>query len=147
MKSDQPDETKEPSKKDRKGKKKRDKGSKGKRKGKGKGKGKGKKGSRKKKHQEEDLEDGFLRVSTTAPDHLSQQTSQPTDLPEIKSPPETVLPTEVLDRTLAEMSTREPDSTTVVPSALPESRVTEEVEKFTRRCAAPPQTPSCHLQF
>lgn len=137
MQSDQPDEPKEVSKKDRKGKKnkkKRDKGSKGKRKG----KGKGKKGSRKKKHEEEGLEDGFLRVSTTLPEYLSQEPFLPTELPEIKSAQEAVIPTEVFDKTLMEMPTHKPDSTTeaptVVPSALPESVVTEEVDKFTCRC-------------
>lgn len=145
MQSDQPDdEPKELSKKDRKGKK-RDKGSKGKgkRKGKGKGKGKGKKGSRKKKH-EEGLEDGYLRVSTTLPEYLSQEPFQPTELPEIKNILETVIPTEVFDKTTMEMPTHEPDSTneapTAVPSALPKSKVTEEVDKFTCRCS-PPQPP------
>ena len=151
MQSDQPDEPQEHSDKDRKGKKnkkKRDKGSKGK--GKRKGKGKGRKGSRKKKHQEEGLEDGFLRVSTTLPEYLSQEPYQPAELPDIKSTVEPVTPTEVFDKTLMEMPTHEPDSTTeaptVVPSALPESKVTEEVDEFTCRCS-PPQTPSCHLQF
>lgn len=143
MQSDQPDEPNESSKKDGKGKKnkkKRDKGSKGK----GKRKGKGKKGSRKKKHQEEGLEDGFLRVSTTLPEYLSQEPFLPTELPEIKSTLDTVIPTEVFDKTLMEMPTHEPDSTTeaptVVPSVLPESKVTEEVDKFTCRCS-PPQPP------
>lgn len=151
--SDQPDEPKENSKKDRKGKKnkkKRDKGSKGKGKRKGKGKGKGRKGSRKKKHQEEGLEDGYLRVSTTLPEYLSQEPFRPTELPEIKSTVESVSPTEVFDKTFMEMPTHEPDSTaevpTVMPSALPESKVTEEVDKFTCRCPLP-QTPSCSLQF
>lgn len=140
MQSDQPDEPKEHSKKDRKGKKnkkKRDKGSKGKH------KGKGKKGSRKKKH-EEGLEDGFLRVSTALPEYLSQEPFQPTVMPETKSTLDTVTPTEVFDKTLIEMPTHEPDSTTeaptVVSSALPESEVTEEVDKFTCRCC-PPQSP------
>lgn len=146
MQGDQPSEPKEHSKKDRKGKKnkkKKDKGSKGKR------KGKGKKGSRKKKHEEEGLDDGFLRVSTKLPEYLSQEPFQPTELPEIKSPLVTVIPTEVFDKNLMEMPTHEPDSTTeapkVLPSALPESKVTEEVDKFTCRCS--PQTHSCHLQF
>lgn len=138
MQSDQPtDEPKEHSKKDRKGKKnkkKRDKDSKGKRKG----KGKGKKGSRKKKHHEEGLEDGFLRVSTALPEYLSQEPFQPTEYPEIQRMLEIVIPTDVYDKTLMEMPTHEPDSTTeaptVVPSALPESKVTEEVDEFT-----PPQ--------
>lgn len=143
MQSDQPDEPKEVSnsdKKDKKNKKKRDKGSKGK--GKGKRKGKGKKGSRKKKHEEEALEDGFLRVSTTPPEYLSQEPFLTTGLPEIKTTLETLIPTEVFDNTVVEMPTHELDSTTetptVVPSALPESVVTEEVEKFTCRCLPPP---------
>lgn len=147
MHSDRPDEPKVVSssdRKDKKNKKKRDKGSKGK--GKGKRKGKGKKGSRKKKHQEEDLQDGFLRVSTTPPKYLSQQPFLTTELPEIKSTLETVIPTEVFDKTLMEMPTHEPDYTTeaptVVPSALPESVITEEVEKFTCRCPPPPPLPA-----
>ncbi len=149
MKSDQPDDPKEHSKKDRKGKKnkkKRDKGSKGKRKGRGKGKGKGKRGSRKKKHEEEGLEDGFLRVSTTLPEYLSQEPFQPTELPETENTLETVFPTEVIDKTLMEMPTHEPDSTTKAPtvlsSELPESKVTEEVEKFTCRCSPPQPSPA-----
>lgn len=139
MQSDRPDEPKERSKKDRKGKKnknKRDKGSKGKgkRKGKGKGKGKGKKGSRKKKHEEKGLEDGFLRVSTSLPEYLSQELFQPTELPEMKKTLEIMIPNEVFEKTHTEMPTHEPDSTTeaptVVPSSLPESKVTEEVDKF-----------------
>lgn len=132
VQSDQPDEPKEHSKKDRKGKKKRDKGSKGK--GKGKRKGKGKKGSRKKKHEEAALEDGFLRMSTTLPEYLSQEPFQPTELPEIKNTLETVIRTEISSKTLVEMPTHEPDSATetptVMPSALPESKVPEEVDKF-----------------
>lgn len=143
MQSDQPEEPKEHSKKNRKGsKKKRDKGSKGK--GKRKGKGKGKKGSRKKKHEEEGLEDGLLRVSTKLPEYLSQEPFQPTELPEIKNTLETVIPTEVFDKSLMEKPRHEPDSTTeaptLVPSALPESKVTEEVDKFAFSCS-PPQPP------
>lgn len=146
MQNDQPDEPKDVStsdKKDKKNKKKRDKGSKGK----GKRKGKGKKGSRKKKHEEEGLlEDGFLRVSTTPPEYLSQEPILTTELPEIKSTLETFIPTEVFDKTLMEMPTHEPDSTTeapsVVPSTLPESVVTEEVETFTCRCPPPPPLPA-----
>lgn len=144
MQSDQPEDTKEQSKEDRKGKKnkkKRDKGSKGK----GKGKGKGKKGSRKKKHEEEGLEDGFFRVSTMLPEYLSQEPFQPTELPDFKSTLETVIPTEVLDKTFMEMPTHEPDSTTeaptVIPSVLPESKVTEEVDKLTCRCPSTPPHP------
>ncbi|KAG8006874.1 Collagen alpha-1(XI) chain, partial [Nibea albiflora] len=132
MQSDQPSEPKENSKKERKGKKnkkKRDRGSKGK----GKRKGKGRKGSRKKKHEEEALEDGFLRVSTTLPEYLSQEPFQPTEVPEIKSTLETAIPTEVFNKTIMEMPTHEPDSTTepptVGPSELPESKVTEEEGK------------------
>lgn len=144
MHSDQPSEPKENSKKDRKGKKnkkKRDKGSKGK----GKRKGKGKKGSRKKKHEEEALEDGFLGVSTTLPEYLSQEPFQPTEVAEIKSTLETAIPTEAFDKTFMEMPTHEPDSTTeaptVGPSELPESKVTEEVDKFTCRCSPNPLLP------
>ena len=145
MQSDQPGEPQEQSKEDRKGKKnkkKRDKGSKGKGRRKGKGK---KKGSRKKKHEEEGLEYGFLRVSTTLPEYLSQEPFQPTQLPDLKSTLETVIPAEVFDKTLMEMPTHEPDSTieapTVVPSALPESKVTEEVDKLTCSCPATPPHP------
>ena len=130
MQSDQPDEPTEVAKKDRKGKKnkkKRDKGSKGKR------KGKGKKGSRKKKHEEEGLEDGFLRVSSKLPEYLAQEPF-PTEFPEIKSTQETLTPSEVFDKSFMEMPTHEPDTTTkgpsLVSSALPESVVTEEVDKF-----------------
>lgn len=134
MQNDQPDEPKEVSNSVRKGKKnkkKRDKGSKGK----GKRKGKGKKGSRKKKHEEEGLlEDGFLRVSTAPPEHLSQEPILTTRLPEIESTLGTFISTEVFDKTLMEMPTHEPDSTTeaptVVPSAMPESVGTEEVETY-----------------
>lgn len=143
MQSDQPEEPKEQSKEDRKGrknKKKRDRGSKGKGKRKGKGK---KKGSRKKKHQEEGLEDDFLRVSTILPEYLSQEPFQPTELPDLKSTLISVIPSEVLDKSLMEMPTHEPDSTTeaptVLPSPLPESKVTEEVDKLTCRC--PPSLP------
>lgn len=139
MQSDQPDEPKEESKKDRKGKKnkkKRDKGSKGKR------KGKGKKGSRKKK-DEEGLEDGSLQVSTTLPEYLSQEPLLPTEVPEIERTQDIIIPTEVFDETLVEMPTHEPDSTTqeptVVPRALPESVVAEEVDTFT--CRRPPTSP------
>lgn len=143
MQSDQPDEPKKRSKKDRKGKKnkkKRDKGSKGK--GKRKGKGKGKKGSRKKKHEEEVLEEGFLKISTTLPEYPSQEPFQPTELPELKKNIEN--PTEVFYEALTEMPTHEPDSTTeaptLVPSSLPESKVSEEVDKFT--CTPPQPVPA-----
>lgn len=142
--SDQPGEPKEHSKKDRKGKKKRDKGSKGK--GKGKRKGKGKKGSRKKKHEEAALEDGFLRMSTTLPEYLSQEPFQPTELPEIKNTLETVIPTDISGKSLVEMPTHEPDSATeaptVMPSALPESKVPEEVDKFACRRSSPQPSPA-----
>lgn len=143
MQSDQQDEPKKHSKKDRKGKKnkkKRDRGSKGK--GKGKGKGRGRKGSRKRKHEEEGLEDGFLRVSTKLPEYQSQEPFQPTELPEITNTAEAVISTEAYDKTLMEMPTHEPDFTTeapsVVPSALPESKVTEEVDQFPCRCPSIP---------
>uniref|UniRef100_A0A3Q3S7N0 Collagen, type V, alpha 3a n=1 Tax=Mastacembelus armatus TaxID=205130 RepID=A0A3Q3S7N0_9TELE len=100
MQNSEPDELKE----------KRDKGSKGK--GKGKRKGKGKKGSRKKKDEEEILEDGFLRVSATTPAYLSQESFQATNL-------ETANPTEVFEKTLMEMPTHEPDSTPEVPALVP----------------------------
>uniref|UniRef100_A0A665U4L7 Collagen, type V, alpha 3a n=1 Tax=Echeneis naucrates TaxID=173247 RepID=A0A665U4L7_ECHNA len=114
MQSDQPEVPEEAPKKDRKGKKnkkKRDKGSKGKRKG---------------------LEGGFLKVSTTLPEYLSQEPSLTTELPGIKSTQETVNPTEASNKTLEEMPTHEPDITTqaptLVPSAVPETGVTEEVD-------------------
>lgn len=130
MQRDQPGEQKDHSKKDRKGKKnkkKRDRGSKGK--GKGKRKGKGRKGSRKKKHEEESLqEEGFLSVSTTAPGY---GLFQPTEAPHIKKTLETTIPSEIFDQTLMEMPTLTPDSTTeaptVVSSPLPETKVSEEV--------------------
>lgn len=143
MQSDEPDgptEISSSDRKDKKSKKKRDKGSKGK----GKRKGKGKKGSRKKKHEEEDLEEGFLRVSTTPPAFLPQEASLATELPGITSTIDTIITTDVY----VEMPTHEPDSITeaptVVPSALPESVVTAEVEQFTCRCPPPPPSP---LQF
>lgn len=152
MQSDQPGEQKERSKKDRKGKKnknKRDKGSKGKgkRKGKGKGKGKGRKGSRKKKHEESGPEDGFLRVSTTLPEYLSQEPFQPTELPEFKKSLENKIPAEALENPNSEMPTHEPKSATeaptVVPSVLPESEVTEEVDKFTIDAPHPDPSLQC----
>lgn len=127
MQRDQPGEQKDHSKKDRKGKKKRDRGSKGK--GKGKRKGKGRKGSRKKKHEEESLqEEGFLSVSTTVPGY---GVFQPTEAPHIKEILETTIPSEIFDQTLMEMPTLTPDSTTEAPtvlsSPLPETKVSEEV--------------------
>lgn len=169
MQSDQPGERKEPSKKERKGKKnknKRDKGSKGKgkRKGKGKGKGKSRKGSRKKKHEESGPEDGFLRVSTTLPEYLSQEPFQPTELPEFKENVENKIPAEALENPGTEMPTHEPESATdaptVVPSLFPESEITEEVDKFTYRCSPPwpipamcssnqslPSSPNCRVHL
>lgn len=142
MQSDQPDEPEQGSKKNRKGRKnknKRDKGSKGKgkRRGKGKGKGKGKKGSRMKKHEESELEEGFLKVSTTLPEYLSQEPFQPTELPEIQKTLETMIPAEVLGKSHMEVPTHEPDSATEapteVPSPMPEQEVSEEVDKLTYR--------------
>lgn len=140
MQSDQPSEVQEHSETDRKGKKnkkKRDKGSKGK----GKRKGKGRKGSRKKKHEEDALEDGFLKVSTNLPEYLSQEPYRPTEMPEMKQTSESIIPSEVPeDKTHMEMPTHEPDSSTQAPtvmsSALPESEVTEEVDMFI--CRSPP---------
>lgn len=143
MESDQPDEQKQHSTKDRKGKKnknKRDKGSKGK--GKRKGKGKGKKGSRRKKHEENDLEDGFLRVSTPLPSYLSQEPFQPTELPDIQKGLETMIPAEDLGKSFTEMSTQELESAMEAPTEVLESKVTEEVDKLT--CDLHPHP---HLQF
>lgn len=135
MQSDEPTEPEEAPKKNRKGKKdkkKRDKGSKGKR------RGKGKRGSRKRKHEEEVLEDGFLTLSTALPHYQTQEPFQPTELPEIKSTLETTIPADVFNKTFTEMSTHEPDFTTeaptLVPGTLPVSKVTEEVDKLTCRC-------------
>lgn len=130
LQRDQPEEQKDPSKKDRKGKKnkkKRDRGSKGK--GKGKRKGKGRKGSKKKEHEEETLqEEGFLSVTRTAPRY---GTFQPTEVPRAKKTPETTILPEGFDQTLMEMPTLTPDSPTegptVVSSPLPETKVSEEV--------------------
>lgn len=134
MPSDELAEEKEVSKKgkrDKKNKKKRDKNSRGKR------KGKGKKGSKKKKHEEEGVEEGFLRVSTTLPEFQSQESFQPTELPDIRSTLKTNFPTQAFDRTTVEMSTHKPDFTTeaptVVPSMLPVPKVTKEVDKLTSR--------------
>lgn len=129
MQRDQAEERNENSK-DRKGKKKRDRGSKGK--GKGKRKGKGKKGSRKKKHEEASLhEEGFLSVSTTVPEYLSQGSFQPTELPDTKSTLETTMPSEAFYQSIMEKPTLKPDSTTeaptLEPAALPEREVSEEV--------------------
>lgn len=130
MQGDQAGERNENSKKDRKGKKKRDRGSKGK--GKGKRKGKGKKGSRKKKHEEDSLhEEGFLSVSTTVPEYLSQGSFQPTELPDTKSTLETTMPSEAFYQSIMEKPTLKPDSTTeaptLEPAPLPEREVSEEV--------------------
>lgn len=132
MQRDQAGEPNENSKKDRKGKKKRDRGSKGKGKGKRKGKGKGKKGSRKKKHEEDSLhEEGFLSVSTTVPEYLSQGSFQPTELPDTKSPLETTMPSDAFYQSIMEKPTLKPDSTTeaptLEPAPLPEREVSEEV--------------------
>lgn len=130
MQRDQAGERNENSKKDRKGKKKRDRGSKGK--GKGKRKGKGKKGSRKKNHEEDSLhEEGFLSVSTTVPEYLSQGYFQPTELPDTKSTLDTTMPSEAFYQSIMERPTLKPDSTTqaptLEPAPLPEREVSEEV--------------------
>lgn len=133
---DQPDEQKQRSRKDRKGKKnknKRDKGSKGK--GKRKGKGKGKKGSRRRKHEEDDLEDGFLRVSTPLPSYLSQEPFLPTELPEIQKGLKTTIPPEDLRKSFTVMPTRE-------LAEVLESKVTEEVDKLTCRPSPPSSAPA-----
>lgn len=143
MESDQPDEQKQHSTKDRKGKKnknKRDKGSKGK--GKRKGKGKGKKGSRRKKHEENDLEDGFLTVSTALPSYLSQEPFQPTELPEIQKGLETMIPAEDLGKSFTEMPTQELESAMEAPTEVLESKVTEEVDKLTCRRSPPSSAPA-----
>lgn len=137
MQRDQTEEQKDHSKKDRKGKKnkkKRDRGSKGK--GKGKRKGKGRKGLRKKKQEEQSLqEEGFLSVSTTTPGYGP---FQPTEVPHIKKTVETTVPSEVFDQTLMEMPTLAPDSTTEAPTEvsgpLRETKVSEEVETATPPC-------------
>lgn len=124
MQGDQSAEPKEEPVKDRRGKKNKKK----------RGKGKGKKGSRKKKHEEEVIEDGFLRVSTALPEYQSQEPFQPTELPEIKSTQETVIPTEVFDKSLVEMPTHEPDFTpgapTVILSTVAVPQVAAEVEIY-----------------
>lgn len=139
MQSDQPAEPKEAPKKEKKGKKnkkKRDKGSKDKRKGKG--RDKDKRRFRKKKHEEEALQEGFLKVSTILPPYRTQATFQATKLPEIKSTLETTIPTDVFYKTFTEIPTHEPDftteSSTFIPRTLPVSKVTEEVDKFACRC-------------
>lgn len=137
MQNNHPDESKKSSKKGRRGKKdkkKRDKGSKGKRKG----KGKGKKGSRKKKHEAESLEEGLYRETTPLPEFQLQELLQPTKLPQSQSDLETVLPTDVVDKTTMVMPTYKSDFTSEAPtkvsSTLPVSKVTKEVVKFISRC-------------
>lgn len=132
IENNKPDEPRKHSKKNRKGKKnkkKRDKSSTGKEKR----KGKGKKESRKKKHQEVVLEGGFLHASTALPQYLSQELLQPTEVPAITTTIP-VIPTEVYDKTLLEMTTQESDSvsesSTVGPSSIFESEVTKEVDTF-----------------
>ncbi|CAB1341835.1 unnamed protein product [Coregonus sp. 'balchen'] len=128
--SDEPEEPMKRSKKDRKGKKdkkKRDK------------KGRGKKESRKKRKEGEvgPEEEGFLQVSTVWPKNQSQETYYPTEKPSTMElfTPEAVTPTEASDQTtmIPERPTHRPNSDiedpSVVPSALPESKVTEEEER------------------
>lgn len=134
MEGDQQDEQEQRSTKDRKGQKnknKRDKGSKGK--GKRKGKGKGKKGSRRKKHEESNLEDGILRASTALPSYLSQEPLRPTELPEIQKGLETMIAAEDLGKSLTEMPSQEQElaSATEAPTEVLESEVTQEVDKLT----------------
>lgn len=128
---DQPDEQKQRSRKDRKGKKKKNKRDKDSD-GKGKRKGKGKKGSRRKKHEENELEDGFLRVPTALSDIV-----QPTQLPEIQKGLETMIPAEDFGQFFTATPTQELQSGTEA-----ESEVAEEVDRLTRR----PSDPACSLQ-
>lgn len=129
IQSNEPEEPKKRYKKDRKGKKdkkKRDK------------KGRGKKESRKKRKEGEagPEEEGFIQVSTVLPENQSQETYYPTEKPSTMElfTPEAVTPSEAPDQTtmIPERPTHTPDSDiedpSVVPSALPESKVTEEVD-------------------
>lgn len=134
VQDDQPDEQEQRSRKDRKGKKnknKRDKDSEGK--GKRKGKGKGRKGSRRRKHEENELEDGFLRVSTALPIYPSPELFQPTQLPEIQKGLQTMIPAEDFGKFFTETPTQELQSGTEAPTEVPESKVTEEVDELTCR--------------
>lgn len=123
MQSDQPLIEKDLSKKDRKEKKNKKKGHRG---SKGKGKGK-KKGSRRKKHEEEvkeDLEVGFLQLVTSSSAFQSEESlrpAKPTELPAVQQDQWSVLPTEIYDRTTFQ-------TLSVVPTEMPESMVTEEVD-------------------
>lgn len=129
IQSNEPEEPKKHSKKDRKGKK--DKKKRGK-------KGRGKKESRKKRKEGEagPEEEGFVQVSTVLPVNQSQETYYPTEKPSTMElfTPEAVTPSEAPDQTtmIPERPTHRPDSDiedpSVVPSALPESKVTEEVD-------------------
>lgn len=141
---DEPDEQKQRSRKDRKGKKnknKRDKGSEGK--GGRRGKGKGKKGSRKKKHEENQLEDGFLRVSTALPISPSQDPFLPAELPQIQKGLETMIPAEAFGKFFTETPTQELQSGTEAPTEVPESEASEEVDELT--CRPPPPVPTLHF--
>lgn len=143
MEGDQQDEQKQRSTKDGKGKKnknKRDKGSKGK--GKRKGKGKGKKGSRRKKHEENNLEDGILRASTALPSYRSQEPLRPTALPEIHKGLETMFAAEDLGKSFTEMPSQELESATEAPTEVLESKVTQEVDKLTCRPSPPSSAPA-----
>uniref|UniRef100_A0A8C7MWA7 Collagen, type V, alpha 3a n=1 Tax=Oncorhynchus kisutch TaxID=8019 RepID=A0A8C7MWA7_ONCKI len=121
--SNEPEEPKKHSKKDRKGKK--DKKKRGK-------KGRGKKESRKKRKEGEagPEEEGFIQVSTVLPENQSQETYYPTEKPSTMElfTPEAVTPSAAPDQTtmIPERPTHRPDSdiedTSVVPSALPESK-------------------------
>lgn len=141
---DQPDEQKQRSRKDRKGKKnknKRDKGSEGK--GNRRGKGKGKKGSRKKKHEEDQLEEGFLRVSTALPIYPPEETFQPTELPEVQKGLETMIPAKDFGKFFSETPTQDLQSGTEAPPEVPESQASEEVDELTSR--QPPPVSTLHF--
>ncbi|CDQ77544.1 unnamed protein product [Oncorhynchus mykiss] len=129
IQSNEPEEPMKRSKKDRKGKKdkkKRDK------------KGRGKK---RKEGEAGPEEEGFIQVSTVLPEKQSQETYYPTEKPSTMelSTPEAVTPSEAPDQTtmIPERPTHRPDSDiedpSVVPSALPESKVTEEEERLDKK--------------
>lgn len=137
MQGDQPQEADEPAKessgkgrkgkKDRSKKRKRDRSSK-------KGKGK-KRESRKKRKEAEEMareEEGLLRVSTKMPEYLAQDLFRTTPVPAFERFTPAVYPAEEAPEhadSIPEMPTHEPDleDPSVVPKALPESRV--EVDK------------------
>lgn len=152
VQGDQPDEQKQNPRKDRKGKKnknKRDKDSEGK--GKRKGKGKGRKGSRRRKHEENQLEDGLLGVSTAPPPSPSYRPFQSTQLPEIQKGLETVISAEDFEGFPTEAPSQELQSGTEAPPEEPEeSKVAEEVDEFPRRpspaCVPPPSLTSSLLK-